>query len=187
MDPKPPIAAVPIRSVAPTTQPAESTDFETKPPKVKKKKSTAKRSNQFAPRVWEKQLKKKPSASRKTKTQFEAGIKVERKNLNVGSNESKWDFSTVPPPYCSCTGDARVCYKCGGGWQSSCCTINISEYPLPKSPTKPGARVSGRKMTSGAYGNLLHRLASEGRDLSHPVDLKDHWARLGTNNFVTIK
>ncbi|GMP95325.1 hypothetical protein CsSME_00044414 [Camellia sinensis var. sinensis] len=186
MDPKPGIAAVPICSVAPMSEPAENT---TNPTKVKKKKSTAKSPNQFASDVLRpKQPKKKPSGSKKSKKQFEPGTKVERKNLNVVFNEADLDFSGVPSPYCSCTGVARGCYKNGaGGWQSSCCTTNISEYPLPMSCMKPGARVAGRKMSSGAYGKLLCRLAAEGRDLSHPLDLKDHWARLGTNKFVTIK
>ncbi|GFZ08724.1 basic pentacysteine 7 [Actinidia rufa] len=74
-----------------------------------------------------------------------------------------------------------------GGWQSSCCTINISEYPLPMSSSRPGARLAGRKMSIGAYGKLLCRLGAEGHDLSRPVDLKNHWARHGTNKFVTIK
>ncbi|CAH2040538.1 unnamed protein product [Thlaspi arvense] len=152
------------------TEPVNHTNSETKPTKSKKKKSTAKQS------------KKKPSASR------HPGIKVERKNQNVFFNEAKLDLSAVPPPYCSCTGVARICYKNGpGGWQSSCCTTKISEYPLPMSSLRPGARVGGRKMTRGAYTNLLYRLVSEGHDISYPVDLKDHWARLGSNKFVTIK
>ncbi|XP_019056261.1 PREDICTED: protein BASIC PENTACYSTEINE7-like isoform X2 [Tarenaya hassleriana] len=82
----------------------------------------------------------------------------------------------------------RVCYKWGlGGWQSSCCTIGISVYPLPMSSTRPRSRLAGRKMSNGAYVKLLLRLAGEGHDLSRPVDLKNHWARHGTNKFVTIK
>ncbi|KAL7164740.1 hypothetical protein ACSBR2_040611 [Camellia fascicularis] len=177
MDPKPGIAAVPICSVAPMSEPAEDT---TKPTKVKRKKSTSKSPNQFASDVLRpKQPKNKPSGSKKSKKQFEPGTKVERKNPNVVFNEADLNFSGVPQPYCSCTGVARGCYKNGaGGWQSSCCTTNISEYPLPMSCMKPGARVAGRKMSSGAYGKLLCRLAAEGHDLSHPLDLKDHWARL---------
>ncbi|CAL5332141.1 unnamed protein product [Camellia sinensis] len=163
MDPKPGIAAVPICSVAPMSEPAEYTTKPTKQPK------------------------KKPSGSKKSNKQFEPGTKVERKNPNVVFNEADLNFSGVPTPYCSCTGVARGCNKNGaGGWQSSCCSTNISEYPLPMSCMKPWARVAGRKMSSGAYGKLLCRLAAEGRDLSHPLDLKDHWARLGTKKFVTI-
>ncbi|MBA0669905.1 hypothetical protein Goklo_007507 [Gossypium klotzschianum] len=36
-------------------------------------------------------------------------------------------------------------------------------------------------------GNPRIAPLSEGHDLSQPVDLKDHCARHGTNNFVTIK
>ncbi|KAL6955729.1 hypothetical protein U1Q18_021587 [Sarracenia purpurea var. burkii] len=179
MDRKPAIAAVPISFVAPMTEPT----------KVKKKKSTAKNPNQTPPKVFKpKQTKKKPFDSGNAKRKFfEQGIKIERKNANVGFDNPNLDFSGVPSPYCSCTGVVRGCYKCGGGWQSSCCTTNISEFPLPVSPVKPGARVTGRKMSSGAYEKLLFRLAAEGHDLSQPVDLKDHWARHGTNKFVTIK
>lgn len=186
MQPKP-FAAVPIRSVAPMTEPSKYTNFEPKPAKIKKKKPTGKCTNQFVPRVWETQPKKKPCASKKTKRQFEPGSNVERKNPNECLNEAHFDFSGVPAPYCSCTGNARGCYSCGGGWQSTCCTNNISEYPLPMCRMRPGARVVGRKMTSGAYQKLLCKLATDGHDLSHPVDLKDHWARHGTNMFVTIK
>ncbi|KAK8944215.1 Protein BASIC PENTACYSTEINE7 [Platanthera zijinensis] len=98
------------------------------------------------------------------------------------------DLSGVPGPVCSCTGVPRQCYRWGrGGWQSSCCTTSLSEYPLPVSPMRPGARVAGRKMSIGAYVKLLHRLAADGYDLSYAVDLKNHWARHGTNKFVTIK
>ncbi|KAM4073217.1 hypothetical protein ACB094_10G001400 [Castanea mollissima] len=108
--------------------------------------------------------------------------------INIDMDKTDFDFSGVPAPYCSCTGNPRACYKWGaGGWQSSCCTINVSEYPLPMSSTRPGSRMAGRKMSNGAYGKLLLRLATEGHDLTHPVDLKDHWARHGTNKFVIIK
>ncbi|PSS01367.1 Protein BASIC like [Actinidia chinensis var. chinensis] len=189
MDPNPGLSALPICSVTPMTEPINNTEFETNPTKAKKKKSSAKSPNQKAPKVLSpKQPQKKPSASKKSKRQLEPGTKVERKNLNIVFNEANLDFSGVPPPYCSCTGVDRSCYKWGaGGWQSSCCTINISEYPLPMSSSRPGARLAGRKMSIGAYGKLLCRLGAEGHDLSHPVDLKNHWARHGTNKFVTIK
>ncbi|KAL8244616.1 hypothetical protein R6Q59_010874 [Mikania micrantha] len=66
-------------------------------------------------------------------------------------------------------------------------TLKYLFFPLPMSPWRPGARVGGRKMSHGAYRKLLCRLASEGHNLSNPVDLKAHWAKHGTNNFVTIK
>ncbi|KAJ6962823.1 hypothetical protein NC652_001455 [Populus alba x Populus x berolinensis] len=82
----------------------------------------------------------------------------------------------------------RVCYKGGaGGWQSSCCTDSISEHRLPMSSTRPGVRMAGRKMSIGAYVKLLLKLSAEGYNLSHPLDMKNHWARHGINKFVTIK
>ncbi|KAA8521208.1 hypothetical protein F0562_011885 [Nyssa sinensis] len=189
MDPKPALAAVPICSVAPMTEPTKNSEFDTKPTKVKKRKPSAKSSSQIAPKVLRpKQPKKKPSGSKKARGQIKPGTNVEKKNLNIVFDKPKLDFSAVPSPYCSCTGVSRGCYKAGsGGWQSSCCNTSLSEYPLPMSSTRPGVRVGGRKMSNGAYGKLLHRLAVKGHDLCQPVDLKDHWAKHGTNKFVTIK
>lgn len=183
------LAVAPIRTVAATTEPIKNINSGTKPAKVRKQKNSVKGPNQIATKVFRpKQPKKTPSSSKKPKGQRMPEAKREKKNLNFDVDKTKFDFSGVPSPYCSCTGVARVCYKWGaGGWQSSCCTINVSEYPLPMSSTRPGARMAGRKMSNGAYEKLLLRLATEGLDLSHPVDLKDHWARHGTNKFVTIK
>ncbi|CAL9235646.1 unnamed protein product, partial [Arabidopsis halleri] len=132
---------------------------------------------------------KKRSASNKSKETLSIPETTrEKKNLDINIDISSFDSSGVPPPVCSCTGVSRVCYKWGmGGWQSSCCTISISTYPLPMSTTRPRVRLAGRKMSNGAYVKLLARLAGEGYNLSHPVDLKNHWARHGTNKFVTIK
>lgn len=179
------IAVAPIRAIAPMTEPTKNASSGSKPAKAKKEKGVS----QVASKTLKpKQTKKKPSTSKKTKGQITTETKREKKNLNIEIDKINFDFSGVPSPYCSCTGVARVCYKWGaGGWQSSCCTINISEYPLPVSPSRPGARMAGRKMSNGAYVKLLLRLAAEGYDLNHPVDLKNHWARHGTNKFVTIK
>ncbi|KAI3687239.1 hypothetical protein L1987_80933 [Smallanthus sonchifolius] len=161
--------AVPIRWVAPTAEPGKN-----------KRKETPK-----APKT---ATKKKPSISKKSKKQTVLKPNVERKNLDNVIDETQFDLSKVPPPVCSCTGVARQCHKCGvNGWQSSCCNSRISVFPLPMSPWRPGARVSGRKMSHGAYRKLLCKLASEGHNLSHLVDLKAHWSKHGTNNFVTIK
>ncbi|KAG6585551.1 Protein BASIC PENTACYSTEINE6, partial [Cucurbita argyrosperma subsp. sororia] len=82
----------------------------------------------------------------------------------------------------------RQCYKWGnGGWQSACCTTTVSMYPLPAVPNKRHARVGGRKMSGSAFNKLLSRLTAEGHDLSAPVDLKNHWAKHGTNRYITIK
>uniref|UniRef100_A0A1J3FH99 GAGA-binding transcriptional activator n=1 Tax=Noccaea caerulescens TaxID=107243 RepID=A0A1J3FH99_NOCCA len=138
-----------------------------------------------------KALKPKPESKKRSASKNPKSIpetKREKKNPDINIDISSFDVSGVPPPVCSCTGVPRVCYKWGmGGWQSSCCTISISTYPLPMSTTRPGARLAGRKMSNGAYVKLLMRLAGEGYDLTLPVDLKNHWARHGTNKFVTIK
>lgn len=163
-------------------------ELETKPSKIKKHPS-AKKSNHVSSKVLRpKEPKKKTSPSTKKQSNSLATAKREKKNPDIVIDGTALDFSHVPTPMCSCTGLIRQCYRWGaGGWQSSCCTTSISEYPLPMSSSRPGARMAGRKMSNGAYLKLLQRLAAEGHDLSHPVDLKNHWARHGTNKFVTIR
>ncbi|KAI5673245.1 hypothetical protein M9H77_13609 [Catharanthus roseus] len=103
-------------------------------------------------------------------------------------NEINFDESTMPIPVCTCTGVARQCYKWGnGGWQSSCCTTSLSVYPLPQIPNKRHARMGGRKMSGSVFGRLLTRVAAAGHDLSIPLDLKNYWAKHGTNRYITIK
>ncbi|KAJ3672492.1 hypothetical protein LUZ60_007213 [Juncus effusus] len=110
------------------------------------------------------------------------------KGQDLGLNQVTFDESTMPVPVCSCTGKYRQCYKWGnGGWQSSCCTTKMSMYPLPVMPNKRHARMGGRKMSGTVFIKLLSRLAAEGHDLSVSVDLKDHWAKHGTNRYITIK
>ncbi|KAK9275616.1 hypothetical protein L1049_022883 [Liquidambar formosana] len=187
---EPGLPIAPIRSVAPEAEPAKNVEFVTKKPtKARKQKPSMKSSNDIASNVLRpKQPKKNPSASKKSKGPVLPAARREKKNLNIVLDGTNLDFSGVPSPVCSCTGVPRVCYKWGaGGWQSSCCTTSISEYPLPMSSSRPGSRMAGRKMSNGAYGKLLLRLAAEGHDLNCPVDLKNHWARHGTNKFVTIK
>ncbi|ONK73089.1 uncharacterized protein A4U43_C04F27080 [Asparagus officinalis] len=112
----------------------------------------------------------------------------EWKDQDLGLNQVTFDESTMPVPVCSCTGKYQPCYKWGnGGWQSACCTTTLSMYPLPVMPNKRHARVGGRKMSGTVFTKLLSRLAAEGHDLSVPVDLKDHWAKHGTNRYITIK
>ncbi|XP_020084422.1 protein BASIC PENTACYSTEINE7-like [Ananas comosus] len=154
-----------------------------------KQQSSTKKANRTAAKALRpKEPKKRSSKSAKKKESCVANGKVERKSLEHDLGGVMLDLSSVPVPVCSCTGVARRCYRWGtGGWQSSCCTKTISEYPLPMSPSRPGSRLAGRKMSVGAYEKLLQRLAAEGHDLSYAVDLKDHWARHGTNKFVTIK
>ncbi|CAN0907741.1 Protein BASIC PENTACYSTEINE4 [Linum grandiflorum] len=108
--------------------------------------------------------------------------------LDMELNLISYDESMMPPPVCSCTGAPHQCYKWGnGGWQSSCCTTTISCHPLPQLPNKRHSRVGGRKMSSGVFAKLLSRLAAAGHDLSVPLDLKDYWAKHGTNRYITIK
>ncbi|VFQ65856.1 unnamed protein product [Cuscuta campestris] len=101
----------------------------------------------------------------------------------------RFDESTMPPPVCTCTGVARQCYKWGsGGWQSSCCTTSLSVYPLPRRPQKDRGRIAGRKMSGGVFSRLLTRLSLVGHhELSTPLDLKNYWAKHGTNRYITIK
>ncbi|KAK8512539.1 hypothetical protein V6N13_082914 [Hibiscus sabdariffa] len=114
--------------------------------------------------------------------------KPDWKGKDLGLNQVVFDETTMAPPVCSCTGSPRQCYKWGnGGWQSSCCTTALSMYPLPAVPNKRHARIGGRKMSGSAFNKLLTRLAAEGYDLSNPVDLKHHWAKHGTNRYITIK
>ncbi|XP_072999421.1 barley B recombinant-like protein D isoform X1 [Typha latifolia] len=114
--------------------------------------------------------------------------KQEWKDQDLGLNQVTFDELTMPVPVCSCTGKFQQCYKWGnGGWQSACCTTTLSMYPLPVMPNKRHARMGGRKMSGSVFVRLLSRLAAEGHDLSMPVDLKDHWAKHGTNRYITIK
>ncbi|XP_047313152.1 protein BASIC PENTACYSTEINE5-like [Impatiens glandulifera] len=104
------------------------------------------------------------------------------------SSQVSFDKSTMAAPVCSCTGTARQCYRWGsGGWQSSCCTTNLSQYPLPQMENKRHSRMSGRKMSGSVFTRLISRLAIDGHDLSMPVDLRDYWAKHGTNRYITIK
>ncbi|XP_054807879.1 protein BASIC PENTACYSTEINE4-like [Prosopis cineraria] len=115
-------------------------------------------------------------------------IKSEWDRQDVGLNLVTFDETTMPPPVCTCTGVPRQCYKWGnGGWQSSCCTTSLSMYPLPQLPNKRHSRIGGRKMSGSVFTRLLSKVAAEGRDLSMPLDLKDYWARHGTNRYITIK
>ncbi|KAL6008231.1 hypothetical protein ACLOJK_033737 [Asimina triloba] len=185
------IGVTDIHMVLDTPAEASHNDkLELKATKTRKQKSSTKKSNQISSKALRPmQSKKSPSESTKIKKgSSPAGTKREKKNPGIDIDGAAPNFSHVPAPICTCTGVPHQCYRWGaGGWQSSCCTTSISEYPLPMSLTRPGARIAGRKMSNGAYGKLLQRLAAEGYDLSNAVDLKDHWARHGTNKFVTIR
>uniref|UniRef100_A0A1D1Z4X6 GAGA-binding transcriptional activator n=1 Tax=Anthurium amnicola TaxID=1678845 RepID=A0A1D1Z4X6_9ARAE len=118
----------------------------------------------------------------------QTSVKFEWKSRDVVLNQVTFDEATMPAPVCSCTGMPQRCYKWGnGGWQSACCTPTLSMYPLPFLPIKRHGRVSGRKMSGNAFTKLISRMAAEGHDLSTPLDLKNHWAKHGTNGWITIK
>ncbi|CAH1413647.1 unnamed protein product [Lactuca virosa] len=115
-------------------------------------------------------------------------LKVEEWKDESELNQVSFDELTMPVPVCSCTGVPQPCYRWGsGGWQSACCTTTMSMYPLPQVSNKKYSRVGGRKMSGGAFSKLLTRLSSEGYDLSTPLDLKEHWAKHGTNRYSTVK
>ncbi|KAJ8774218.1 hypothetical protein K2173_009649 [Erythroxylum novogranatense] len=115
-------------------------------------------------------------------------VKPAKKSLDVTINGIGMDISGIPIPVCSCTGTPQQCYRWGcGGWQSACCTTNVSMYPLPMSTKRRGARIAGRKMSQGAFKKVLEKLAAEGYNFTNPIDLRSHWAKHGTNKFVTIR
>ncbi|KAJ8559751.1 hypothetical protein K7X08_003809 [Anisodus acutangulus] len=136
-------------------------------------------------------LKKARKATRAPKdesTQSLPRARAPRKSAEVVINGINMDISGIPIPICSCTGAAQQCYRWGcGGWQSACCTTNLSSYPLPMNVKRRGSRIAGRKMSLGAFKKVLEKLASEGYNFSNPIDLKPHWAKHGTNKFVTIR
>ncbi|OVA02827.1 GAGA-binding transcriptional activator [Macleaya cordata] len=182
------LPVVPTSLGMPIDGSVQNGEFGNKTSKIKKPQSSKKSDKVASKALRPKEPKKKPATSTKKKGNSISTSIREKKNLDIVLDGSTMDFSQVPAPVCSCTGVPRQCYRWGaGGWQSSCCTTNLSEYPLPMSSSRPGARLAGRKMSNGAYGKLLQRLAAEGYELSHAVDLKDHWAKHGTNKFVTIK
>lgn len=136
---------------------------------------------------------KAPKAKRARKPKDDSNPAVQRvkppkKSMDVVIKGIQMDISSIPIPVCSCTGNAQQCYRWGcGGWQSACCTTNVSMYPLPMSTKRRGARIAGRKMSQGAFKKVLEKLAGEGYEFTSPIDLKSHWARHGTNKFVTIR
>ncbi|KAK6147994.1 hypothetical protein DH2020_018906 [Rehmannia glutinosa] len=111
-----------------------------------------------------------------------------KKRAEVVINGMNMDISGIPIPVCSCTGNPQQCYRWGcGGWQSACCTTGLSMYPLPMNTKRRGARIAGRKMSIGAFKKVLEKLSSEGYNFSNPIDLRNYWAKHGTNKFVTIR
>lgn len=114
--------------------------------------------------------------------------RIPKRSAEVIINGISMDISGLPTPVCTCTGAPQQCYRWGaGGWQSACCTTSMSVYPLPMSAKRRSARIAGRKMSLGAFTKVLERLSTEGYNFSNPIDLRNHWAKHGTNKFVTIR
>ncbi|KAM7475284.1 hypothetical protein LguiB_022527 [Lonicera macranthoides] len=135
-----------------------------------------------------KKAKRAPRAPRDESNHSVQRARAPKRSTEVIINGIDMDISGIPIPVCSCTGVSQQCYRWGsGGWQSACCTTDMSVYPLPMSTKRRGARIAGRKMSLGAFKKVLEKLASEGYNFSNPIDLKTHWAKHGTNKFVTIK
>ncbi|KAI4313616.1 hypothetical protein L6164_026579 [Bauhinia variegata] len=131
---------------------------------------------------------KKPRKPKDNSNAAVPRVKPPKKTMELVINGIDMDISGLPIPVCSCTGTPQQCYRWGcGGWQSACCTTNVSVYPLPMSTKRRGARIAGRKMSQGAFKKVLEKLAAEGYNFAQPIDLKTHWARHGTNKFVTIR
>ncbi|KAL8105773.1 protein BASIC PENTACYSTEINE2-like [Apium graveolens] len=136
----------------------------------------------------EKKPRKCPTIQKENGSSSGHRAKAPKKSMDVVINGIDMDFSSIPIPVCSCTGNPQQCYRWGcGGWQSACCTTTISMYPLPMSTKRRGARIAGRKMSQGAFKKVLEKLASENFSFANPIDLRYHWARHGTNKFVTIR
>ncbi|KAI9169024.1 hypothetical protein LWI28_005706 [Acer negundo] len=135
----------------------------------------------------------KTPKAKKARKPKDSGVAVQRskppkKSMDMVINGIDMDLSSIAIPVCSCTGTPQQCYRWGcGGWQSACCTTNVSMYPLPMSTKRRGARIAGRKMSQGAFKKVLEKLAAEGYNFDNPIDLRTHWARHGTNKFVTIR
>lgn len=135
-----------------------------------------------------KKPKRAPRAPKADSSSSVPRARTVKKTAEVVINGVDMDISGIPIPVCSCTGAPQQCYRWGsGGWQSACCTTSMSTYPLPMSTKRRGARIAGRKMSIGAFKKVLEKLAAEGYDFSNSIDLRTHWAKHGTNKFVTIR
>lgn len=154
-------------------------------PAVKSEGAQSKKRGAGAPKSPKAKKTKKPKETNSAPVQR---TKPAKKSVDFVINGIDLDISTIPIPVCSCTGTPQQCYRWGcGGWQSACCTTNVSMYPLPMSTKRRGARIAGRKMSQGAFKKVLEKLAAEGYNFANPIDLKTHWAKHGTNKFVTIR
>ncbi|GMI75242.1 BASIC PENTACYSTEINE1, basic pentacysteine1 [Hibiscus trionum] len=155
------------------------------PPASKEDVQSKKRQGGADPKTPKAKKSRKPKDNTNSTVQR---VKPPKKSMDVKINGYDMDISSIPIPVCSCTGTTQQCYRWGcGGWQSACCTTNVSMYPLPMSTKRRGARIAGRKMSQGAFKKVLEKLAAENYNFGNPIDLRTHWARHGTNKFVTIR
>jgi hypothetical protein len=122
------------------------------------------------------------------KTKSKGPYKFRKRSITLVCGEEV-DTSRLPTPVCSCTGTPRKCYAWGrGGWSSACCTATLSMYPLPTYPGRDrNARMIGRTMCLSTYTKVLEIMYVKGHDPSNPIDLKDHWTKLGSNQFSVKK
>ncbi|KAJ0037401.1 hypothetical protein Pint_22512 [Pistacia integerrima] len=176
----------PPPAVAPTTSRDDRVVARVEEPVVKNEgPQIKKRQGGCAPKTPKAKKARKPKENNGATVQR---VKPAKKSMDVVINGIDMDISGIPIPVCSCTGAPQQCYRWGcGGWQSACCTTNVSMYPLPMSTKRRGARIAGRKMSQGAFKKVLEKLAAEGYNFANPIDLRAHWARHGTNKFVTIR
>ncbi|XP_031741595.1 protein BASIC PENTACYSTEINE2 isoform X1 [Cucumis sativus] len=178
-------AAQPLQILQPLDTSRDEMVLKIEEPPVKKgTKQPKKRQNGGAPKT------PKPKKPRKPKNNDPSvqQVKAPKKKMELVINGFDMDISSIPIPVCSCTGTPHQCYRWGyGGWQSACCTTSLSLHPLPMSEKRRGARIAGRKMSQGAFKKVLEKLAAQGYNFSNPIDLRSHWARHGTNKFVTIR
>ncbi|OIW03373.1 hypothetical protein TanjilG_31820 [Lupinus angustifolius] len=174
----------------PADQSEEETPVEEEPP-VEMVNGTGKKRGKGAKVPKASKAKKPKRGPREPKDENTTSVQRARtikRSAEIVINGIDMDLSSIPIPVCSCTGAPQQCYRWGsGGWQSACCTTGISIYPLPMSTKRRGARIAGRKMSIGAFKKVLEKLAAEGYNFSNPIDLKNYWAKHGTNKFVTIR
>ncbi|KAI5059878.1 hypothetical protein GOP47_0024298 [Adiantum capillus-veneris] len=159
------MAAVPMPIMEANLQgfskPGQESDQQGKQPG--KKASPKKRKFSVVPIQNAKSGPKSPSKKRKQKVEQGAVAKTDKRRTDEDMSNNCdalvpfYTAGVTPIPYCSCTGANQQCYR----W--------------------------GRKMSGSAFKKLLERLAADGVDISVSIDLKNYWAKHGTNRYATIK
>nr|XP_043613739.1 barley B recombinant-like protein A [Erigeron canadensis] len=109
-----------------------------------------------------------------------------KRSATITAFGEELDISNMPPPVYSCTGIPRNYHRWDkGGCTSTCCTVTLSMYPLPSfDGARCKVRLVGRKMGHSTFTKVVEELLLAGYDLGFPIDLKDHWAKLGSNKYV---